>query len=81
MSPNDSLPTWIPSAASRAMIFDQTVICNPYLPHKPLRPDGMVMEKQVQFLAHHDVREVMYGGAAGGGAPRPCRVVLAGAGI
>lgn len=40
--------------------FDKTVLCNPWIPHKPT-------PKQALFLLHDSVSEVLYGGAGGGG--------------
>src|SRR5436190_3981743 len=40
--------------------FHQTVLNNPYIPHKPTG-------KQALFLLAAEVREVMFGGAGGGG--------------
>src|SRR5262249_20716713 len=40
--------------------YHRTVTCNPWIPHRP-------HPKQQQSLLHTDAREVLYGGAAGGG--------------
>jgi phage terminase large subunit-like protein len=40
--------------------FHRTILRNPWLPHRP-------HPKQALFLLHDDVREIMYGGAGGGG--------------
>ena len=48
-----------PSLSAAVKRFHQTVLQNPFLPHKP-------HPKQALFLLHED-REVLYGGAGGGG--------------
>src|SRR5262245_31659794 len=64
-----SPPTWNPTPKScgwslqdlaRVQQFHRTVLTNPWIPHKP-------HPKQALFLLHDDWREVLYGGAGGGG--------------
>lgn len=56
-SPNSPGPSWL---QKHLLSFDRTVLRNPWLPHRPTH-------KQALFLLHSQVREVLYGGAAGGG--------------
>lgn len=46
--------------AIRLRTLHETVINNPYIPHKPT-------DKQFEFLLYSDILEGFYGGAAGGG--------------
>lgn len=54
MSLNESLQ------AIRLKTIHETVLNNPYIPHKPT-------DKQFEFLFYSDILEGFYGGAAGGG--------------
>ena len=58
--PTPTPSSWSSADLARAERFRRTVLTNPWIPHKP-------HHKQAVFLLHDDTREVLYGGAGGGG--------------